>query len=174
MIVFFCVGVVLQANVMSKHIIIKLSARNIKSNNFMTSAQIIAVALTFFSLALITTLRDDLIQSWQSKVPDNAPNVFVINLSGSDSSNFMTNLDELKIKHSPMYPVVRGRLSEINNVAINDYIDIEAGRYDNSLQRDLALTWTHELPNYTKIVSGKWHPSGDNNTVSIEQGIAEN
>ena len=162
-------------DIFSKYTKIKLSVRNLKSNSFMTYVQIIAVALTFFSLALITTLRDDLIQSWQSKVPDNAPNVFVINLSSNHSSRFITNLDQLNINHSPMYPIIRGRLSKVNNTEIDDYINFEVGRYDNSVQRDLSLTWSNVLPDHNTIHSGKWPTSRNmKNTVSIEQGIAEN
>ncbi len=54
----------------------RLAARMLGANQRMVSLQIIAIAITFFSLALIQTLRDDLVSSWQSKVPENAPNFF--------------------------------------------------------------------------------------------------
>ncbi|MFK7793984.1 MAG: ABC transporter permease [Gammaproteobacteria bacterium] len=159
----------------SRQTSIKLAARSLNANRRMVSVQIIAVALTFFSLALISTIRDDLIVSWQSKVPDNAPNIFAINLFEKDTSQFSGYLNDKNIEHSPLYPIVRGRLSAVNDIAIRDYANKESSRYDESLERDLALTWSEQLPNTNEIIQGKWHKLEElTNTVSVELGIAEN
>jgi putative ABC transport system permease protein len=153
----------------------RLAARSLNANRLMVSVQVVAVALTFFSLALIGTIRDDLVDSWQSRVPENAPNVFAINLAERDSVNFMKFIDDNKIEHSPLYPITRGRLSAVNGIAIRDYANKETGRYDNALDRDLALTWGDALPKDNKVIAGNWHQSGRlGNAVSIEQDIAEN
>ncbi|MEM8845328.1 MAG: FtsX-like permease family protein, partial [Pseudomonadota bacterium] len=165
----------LQRLTQTKNTSTRLAIRNIKANHMMVSLQVIAVALTFFSLALVGTIRDDLIISWQSKVPENAPNVFVINLTESDSQRFVSYLNENDIIHNPMYPIVRGRLSEVNGINIDDYANKDTGRYDNSLQRDLALTWNDDLPKDNKIIQGEWGQILDtNNTVSVEQDLADN
>ncbi|GEM_PF-1743451 len=154
---------------------IKLAARNLNANRTMVAIQVLAVAITFFSLALISTIRDDLIISWQSKVPENAPNVFAINLFEKDTGRFIDMLNKNNINHSPMYPIIRGRMSAVNNIAIGDYASKESGRYDESLSRNLALTWGSELPENNEILLGKWHETDNQpNSVSIEQGIAEN
>jgi putative ABC transport system permease protein len=156
---------------------IKLTARRIKSNQRLVVVQVIAIALTFFSLALLSTVRDDLVSSWQSKVPENAPNIFAINIFEKDKPEFLLSLDEFKIDHSPLYPIVRGRLSAVNNVLIQQYASQESERHEESLTRDLALTWNLVLPKDNEIIEGEWHTSkfiDQANTVSIEQGIAEN
>ena len=156
---------------------IKLTARRIKANRRLVVVQVIAIALTFFSLALLSTVRDDLIASWQSKVPENAPNIFAINLFDKDKPAFLEALVNYKIDHSPLYPIVRGRLSAVNDVAIHEYASKESERQDESLDRDLALTWNLQLPKDNKIIQGEWHKSqasDQGNAVSIEQGIAEN
>ena len=152
----------------------RLAARSLNANSLMVSVQVIAVALTFFSLALIGTIRDDLVNSWQSRVPEDAPNVFAINLTERDAEKFSEFLVDNRINHSPLYPISRGRLSAVNGVAIRDYANRETGRYDNSLDRDLALTWSQTMPDDNRIVSGQWHPANDPNTVSVEQKLAEN
>ncbi len=153
----------------------KLASRNLNANHNMVAIQVIAVALTFFALALVSTIRDDLLISWQSKVPDNAPNVFAINLFENDQAKLLGLLQSNEIAHSPFYPIVRGRLSAVNNIAIREYTNNQSGRYDESLERDLALTWSEQLPADNKILSGVWHASNtDLYSVSIEQGIAEN
>ena len=159
----------------SKNTSIKLAARSLNANRHMVTVQVIAVALTFFSLALISTIRDDLIVSWQSKVPDNAPNIFAINIFKKDTAQLLKYLNDKGIEHSPLYPIVRGRLSAVNDIAISDYANKESDRYDESLERDLALTWSDQLPNNNKIMQGSWHEINNHgSSVSIEQGIAEN
>ena len=46
----------------------RLAARMLGANQRMVSLQIIAIAITFFSLALIQTLRDDLVSCWHTHV----------------------------------------------------------------------------------------------------------
>ncbi len=154
---------------------LKLAARSLKANRYMVTIQIIAVALTFFSLALIGTVRDDLITSWQAKVPPDAPNIFAINLFEKDSDLFIDSLKDRNIIHSPLYPITRGRLSAVNDININQYANEASNRYDESLERDLALTWSETLPQDNRIIKGNWHSGNQQvNEVSIEQGIAEN
>ena len=155
----------------------RLGARMLGANRRMVSLQIIAIAITFFSLALIQTLRDDLVSSWQSKVPENAPNFFAINLFVEDKPVFLAELQKNNITHSPLYPIVRGRLSAINGEPVRKYVSKEKVRKDESLNRDLALSWGLELPPDNKIISGKWHELEDSPeqiTVSVEEGVAEN
>ena len=155
----------------------RLGARMLGANRRMASVQIIAIAITFFSLALIQTLRDDLVSSWQSKVPENAPNFFAINLFAEDQSNFLAELQQNNISHSPLYPIVRGRLSAINGEPVREYVSKEKVKKDESLNRDLSLSWGLELPPDNKIISGQWHNPDDppeQITVSVEEGVAEN
>ncbi len=155
----------------------RLGARMLGANRRMVSLQIIAIAITFFSLALIQTLRDDLVSSWQSKVPENAPNFFAINLFVEDKLTFLAELKRNNISHSPLYPIVRGRLSAINGEPVREYVSKEKVKKDESLNRDLALSWGLELPPDNKIISGQWHNPEDppeQITVSVEEGVAEN
>ena len=155
----------------------RLGARMLGANRRMVSLQIIAIAITFFSLALIQTLRDDLVSSWQSKVPENAPNFFAINLFAEDKPTFLAELKQNNISHSPLYPIVRGRLSAINGEPVREYVSKEKVKKDESLNRDLALSWGLELPPDNKIISGQWHKPEDppeQITVSVEEGVAEN
>ncbi len=165
----------------SKKVTTKLTARSLKANRRMVVVQVVAIATTFFSLALISTIRDDLVASWQSKVPDNAPNIFVINLFENEKQSFLDKVKEQGLTHSPLYPVVRGRLSAINGQPIREYASKETERQDESLGRDLALTWNIQLPKDNKIIQGDWHSEHliqerqeIEATVSVEEGLAEN
>ena len=161
----------------SAKITAKLTARNLNANRNMVAVQVVAIAITFFSLALITTIRDDLVASWQSKVPDNAPNIFALNIFEEEKEQFLDILNNKGLMHSPLYPVVRGRLSAVNDQPIRQYASKESDRQDESLSRDLALTWNIKLPKDNKIVQGEWHGNKQNQnmaSVSVEQGLAKN
>jgi putative ABC transport system permease protein len=164
----------------SKNVSTKLTARSLQANRKMVIVQVVAIAITFFSLALISTIRDDLVASWQSKVPNNAPNIFAINLFENEKQSFLDQIESQGLEHSPLYPVVRGRLSAINDQPIREYASKETERQDESLGRDLALTWNMQIPKDNKIIEGNWHASLDSKkrdgtaTVSVEEGLAEN
>ncbi|MFK7815989.1 MAG: ABC transporter permease [Gammaproteobacteria bacterium] len=161
----------------SKGVSTKLTARSLQANRRMVIVQVVAISITFFSLALISTIRDDLVASWQSKVPDNAPNIFVINLFENEKKSFLDKVKGQGLEHSPLYPVVRGRLSAINDLPIREYASKETERQDESLGRDLALTWNMQLPKDNEIIRGNWHAvdqAKNTATVSVEEGLAEN
>lgn len=66
------------------------------------------------------------------------------------------------------YPVVLARLTAINDHNAKVWADArDAG--NNTVRRELNLTWHSELPKDNVIVEGSWPPVG--NGVSIDQGL---
>lgn len=154
----------------------KLAARMLSANKRMANIQIIAIGVTIFCLALIYTLRDDMLSAWQSKVPEEAPNFFVINLFEQNKKSFIDELNQLGLASSELYPIVRGRLTTINNRPVREVVSKESRRGDNILNRDLALTSAVSLPKDNAITQGKWHQNSSPlayNTISIESELAE-
>lgn len=154
----------------------KLAARMLAANKRMANIQVIAIGVTIFCLALIYTLRDDMLSAWQSKVPADAPNFFVINLFEQDKDSFLAELQQLGLSSSGLYPIVRGRLSTINKRPVREVVSKESRRGDNILNRDLALTSAHDLPAENTIIQGNWHQTSNPqsiNTISIESELAE-
>ena len=154
----------------------RLAARNIAANKHMTSSQTIAVGITVFCLALIYTLRDDMLSSWQSKVPHDAPNFFVVNLFEKDKSRFQDELNRLGITRSDLYPIVRGRLTTINDQPVREVVSKESRGGDNVFNRDLALTSTFQMPDENFIQKGSWHQQSNPlpyRSISIESQLAE-
>ncbi len=159
-----------------RHLNLRLSLRMLCANRNLVGLQMTAMALGMFALTLVYTLRDDLLRSWQSKIPENASNFFAINLFPEDRERFMRTLRENGIVHSPLYPIVRGRLSGINEIPVRDYVNRGLGRHHEGLDRDLSLTWGTELPFENAIVEGEWHGTGrfaSDPVVSVEQEVAE-
>lgn len=137
-----------------------------------TLVQIVGFSLTFTALTLVTTLREDLIDDWMAHLPANTPNYFVINLFDHDLSNFEATVQKTAPQDINLYPVVRGRLTHING---EDALKIAArdSRAEGSINRDLALTFTKNLPSDNQITHGIWNPDESSDDLSIEEGLAK-
>jgi len=120
--------------------------------------QIMAFALILLSMALIILLRSELLDNWQAQLPEHAPNHFAINILPDQQADFSSTLSAISSNVAPLYPVILGRLTQINGQAASELIDPEA-RVTRTLQRDLNLTWTDQLPKDNLVVTGDWWPS---------------
>jgi putative ABC transport system permease protein len=116
-------------------------------------------------------LRTDWIQSWQASTPKDAPNRFVINVMPEQTQDFLSALNDAGVKERDWYPMIRGRLSQINgkNVSQDDYTDDQARRM---VDRDFNLSFSETLPSYDTITQGQW-VSGDTHALSLEEGLAK-
>ncbi len=141
--------------------------------------QIMAFALILLSMALIVLLRSELLDNWQAQLPEQAPNHFAINILPAQQADFSATLNRISSNTAPLYPVILGRLTKINEQAATDLIDPEA-RVMRTLQRDLNLTWTVQLPKDNEVVAGHWWssnsavaPSDAPYQVSVENDLAK-
>ncbi|MPV85701.1 ABC transporter permease [Ostreibacterium oceani] len=147
--------------------------RHFLRRNWTTSAQTIAFGLTIMALMLIFSIRTNLINTWQTSVPLDAPNHFVINLQKDDKAAYIEFLHKLAIKETPAFPVVRGRLTQINAQPVNEVVSQENQDHE-SIRRELNLTWATELPADNRITQGSWwHKDEAQPLVSVEADIAK-
>lgn len=133
--------------------------------------QITALGIAIMALLMILLLRQDLLSAWQGNVPINAPNRFMINVQENQKQGIDQLLIDAGVGKPEFYPMVRGRLLDINEQAItpNGYQDENARRL---VDREFNLSYTNELPSGNRILSGKWI-EGDTPQISIETGIAK-
>ena len=143
--------------------------------------QLLAFSVTFFAMAMIAMVRGDLLATWQAQLPDDTPNYFAINIQPGDRDDFIRALEANADDRTALYPMVRGRLAAINGEPAREAVPAES-RGDNSLRRELNLTWQAELPEGNRIVAGEWFDGlgevdaeSHANTVpiSVEDGLAE-
>lgn len=135
-------------------------------------SQILAFSITLVAMILSFSIRSDLIDNWQAQLPDKAPNHFALNIFPGQKPSFQQDLENQNITDSRFYPVVRGRLVEINGTPVQQIVSKES-RGERATHRDLSLTWSKVLPEDNVITRGKWWNSDRLNLVSIEQKLAE-
>ena len=122
--------------------------------------QIVAFGLGIMVLLLLSTVRSDLLDDWQSSLPDDAPNYFVINVQSDQVANITAYFDEMGVNKTKMYPMVRARLVEINGrkVSTSDYESERAKRF---VTREFNLSWAREMQPDNEVVMGQWWQQQD-------------
>ncbi|WP_445158235.1 ABC transporter permease [Halomonas sp. E14] len=172
---------------------LRLGGRQLARRRSASLGQLLAFAVTFFAMAMIALVRGDLLATWQDQLPDDTPNYFAINIQPAERTDFMAVLDAAADDRTALYPMVRGRLTAINDQPPREVVPPES-RGDNSLRRELNLTWQAELPEGNRVVAGQWFAAPDQGPVdaqaqpgwvgevaaeaalapiSVEQGLAE-
>ena len=143
-------------------------SRNRQSN----IVQILAFSMTLLAIILSFTVRSDLINDWQKQLPDQAPNHFALNVFADQKEKLAEELKQQGIQISRFYPVVRGRLVEINATPVQQVVTKES-QGERAIHRDLSLTWSTVAPKDNKIVAGRWQTKRKPGLVSIEQKLAK-
>jgi len=141
-------------------------------NSQTSVSQILAFSITLVAMILSFTVRTDLVDNWQSQLPDNAPNHFALNIFPAQKDAFQQELLEQQVNGSRFYPIIRGRLVEINNTPVQKVVSKDS-QGERATHRELSLTWTAQLPEENKITEGKWWTGEQKGLVSVEQKLAE-
>ncbi|WP_353433253.1 FtsX-like permease family protein [Polynucleobacter sp. MWH-UH23A] len=133
--------------------------------------QITALGIAIMAILLIFLLRQDLLNAWRGNIPQNAPNRFMINVQGDQKLSLAKLIESSGAPKPDFYPMVRGRLIQINGVDISpaSYLDENAKRL---VDREFNLSYTDQLPEGNRILSGQWIV-GNQPQISIESGIAK-
>ncbi|MBT8134994.1 MAG: FtsX-like permease family protein, partial [Gammaproteobacteria bacterium] len=136
--------------------------------------QIVAFGLGIMVLLLLSTVRSDLLDNWQSSLPDDAPNYFVINVQSDQVEKIMENFDEMGVVKTKLYPMVRARLVEVNGRKISTS-DYESERAKRFVTREFNLSWAEEMQPGNELVMGQWWRQQDHNKplISFETKLAQ-
>lgn len=147
---------------------LKLALSRINRSSVASGIQFGALALSLMLISIIWLVRSDLLSDWQQTLPKDAPNVFAINIAPYEKDRYLQHLDKQKLVRSEAYPIIRGRLSDINGVAAKEYADGEDS--SDSLRRELNFTWADHLPEANEVLAGQWGATG---SVSVESDVAQ-
>ncbi len=143
---------------------LRLAVNRLLRQPWSTLSQLAAFSLSFMLLALLLVLRGDLLDRWQQQLPPESPNYFLINIAPEQVQPVKTFLAEHQVIPEAFYPIVRARLTQINGQTTE-------GNKDESLNRELNLTWQEKQPDHNPIVAGTWPPKAGE--VSIEEGLSK-
>jgi putative ABC transport system permease protein len=134
--------------------------------------QIVALALGFMALLLLTVTRNDLLDAWRRAVPPEAPNRFVVNIQPEQLAGVRRAFAEHAVG-AEFAPMVRGRLARVNGAEVGpaSYEDERARRL---IDREFNLSYRMDLPQGNTVSAGRWFSAADagQGMASVEDGLA--
>ncbi|WP_018151706.1 ABC transporter permease [Leeia oryzae] len=153
-------------------IAIRLAMTPFLRQPFVTGLQVGAISLGLFAMLLIGLTATRLMQSWEGKIPDRAPNRFVLNLQQDQLRAFDLAFRHAKLEAPVVYPMIRGRLMWINQLPVREknYADLQTRRLAT---REFNLSWMQAAPIGNQVIAGKAFDADTRQAWSVEQGLAE-
>lgn len=147
-----------------------LATRQVGARPGFAVLQVSALAVGLLALVLLVLLRTDLISSWREATPPDAPDRFVINIQPDQGEAFRRTLAAAGVSRYDWYPMIRGRLIEINGqpVGADDFADDRAQRM---VEREFNLSHDAQLPAHNRVSAGRWLPD-EADGLSVEDGLA--
>ncbi|UDQ81316.1 ABC transporter permease [Erwinia rhapontici] len=156
-------GLLLLRRLTLRNLAFRLAVNRLLRQPWTTLSQLAAFSLSFMLLALLLVMRGDLLDRWQQQLPPGSPNYFLLNITEPQVPQVQAFLQQHQVKAETFYPVARVRLTGINQQPADP-------AQDESLNRELNLTWLKDLPDHNPMTAGSWPPK--NGEVSIEQELA--
>lgn len=154
--------------------VIRLGLMGLKRHPALTVAQVVGVSMGLMAVLLLAFVRNDLLKTWQTSLPADAPNRFVINIQADQMPGINALLSAQGIDHAEILPMVRARLMAVNAKPMNvaDYEDERAKRL---AEREFNLSWAANMQSDNELVAGQWWRAEDAGKalLSLEQGLAD-
>lgn len=144
----------------------RLALGSIQRRKSASVVQVVVFATAVMLLVTLTIVRTSLIDEWQVKVPEKAPNHFLVNVPPQATEDLTQLLAENDLNQEQLYPMVRGRLTQINGEE----------KAEEGIEREVNLTWSDKLGPDNAIVDGQWWDEWtrtDLPGVSVEVEVAE-
>lgn len=151
----------------------RLGIANLVRRGNGSAVQAAAFGIGMMAMLLLYVVRGDLLESWQSALPTDAPNRFVINIQPDQAAALRDFFKRHGVADAPLFPMVRGRLVAIEGKAVDarDYAGDE--RAQRLVEREFNLSWAAALPADNRLVAGQWWGQGAVPQFSVEEGIAK-
>ena len=139
-------------------------------------AQISSLGLGLMVLLLLTFVRTDLLVRWKQSLPPDAPNRFIINVQPEQVEAVTRYLRESGVSKPILYPMIRGRLVELNGRAVtgSDFRG-EGDRAQRLAEREFNLSFAAVLRDDNRVTQGRiWPAEGPARPeLSVEEKFAQ-
>ncbi|MBI1194873.1 MAG: FtsX-like permease family protein [Gammaproteobacteria bacterium] len=153
---------------------LRLAMASLQRHPLRNALQVVMFALAIMLLLILIFVRTSLLKDWQRQLPPGTPNHFLVNILPEQIADVRAWLGEQRIAETDFYPMVRGRLTEINGTSIEERMKREQ-RHNEVQDRALNLTWSGDLPADNSIRDGSWWKAGTQTSppeVSVETHLA--
>ncbi len=136
----------------------KMLAFELSRRKLFNSMQIVAITVAVALSLVAYSASTNLVGSWQSSLPDDAPNNLLFNIYDGEKESLIDFLKLNEIVVEPLFPVTSARFQRLNS--------------KKEIDRTFNFTWMNELPEGNEVIAGKWFEN-KNNGISISSEISE-
>jgi putative ABC transport system permease protein len=133
-------------------------------------SQVTALALGLCALLVMAFVQGELVHQWQSQIPADAPDRFIINIQPDQAAAVADRLRAQGVSDVHLYPMIRGRLVSLNGRPM-DTSRLDGERARALVEREFNLSYASQAPGHNRIVEGRWL-APESEELSIEEGIA--
>ncbi|WP_101757523.1 ABC transporter permease [Oceanicoccus sp. KOV_DT_Chl] len=151
----------------------RLALASMRRRGLQNAAQVVIFSLAIMLLLMLGLVRTSLIEEWQVQLPEGTPNHFLINVATDEVDALAQLLQGESLVSEPIYPMVRGRVIKVNEIDVSEQIANTDPSLANSMDREMNLTWSDQLPSDNVLLQGQWWgPGSQESQVSIESRLA--
>ncbi|GHD28908.1 hypothetical protein GCM10007053_08770 [Halioglobus pacificus] len=155
---------------MSAGSIWRLALAGLQRRGTANALQVVIFAMAIMLLLVLVLVRTSLIDEWQTQLPPDTPNHFMLNIAPEEVQAVDQVLRTENINSEALYPMIRGRIMSVNADELPKTSDQEEGRR----QREVNFTWSDTLPSGNELLDGQWWaPESTEALVSLEREFAE-
>lgn len=130
----------------------RIAIGNMQRHREQTLIQLVVFATALMLVLVLVIVRTSMLKEWQMQMPERMPNHFLVNMAPQDVEPIQKAIDTRRYEREQLYPMVRGRLLEINGEPPSDEQRAAAGVF----HREANLTWTDILGEDNRVVEGLW------------------
>ena len=143
---------------------ISLAWSELHRRKYTNSLQVLSFTMAIGLSLIAFSARTDLTSTWESTLPPNSPNNFLINITKSELNSIYSFLEENEIEKRPFYPITNSIIIKLPGSAQGD---------PSPIDRNFNLTWSSELPENNKVILGEWFEGKSSDGLSISNEIAQ-
>lgn len=148
----------------------RLALAGLQRRGNANAMQVVIFAMAIMLLLVLVLVRTSLIDEWQTQLPEDTPNHFMLNIAAPQVEAVDQMLRRQHIPSEPLFPMIRGRMMSINEEQLQSTDDKSEARR----QRESNFTWSESLPSGNELVAGQWWEAGTRDAVvSVESEYAE-
>ena len=146
---------------------------NLRRHAGSNTVQVLSLSLGLTAVLMLSFTLNDLIATWEKKLPPDAPNRFLVNIQPAQIDPITAMFREAGIAAPAIYPMVRGRYLEHNGQPLN--IEALEERERRAVEREFNLSYMEKPQPYNSVVEGRWFSSEDlrKGAFSVEEGMAK-
>nr|XP_061811802.1 uncharacterized ABC transporter permease YbbP-like [Nerophis lumbriciformis] len=133
--------------------------------------QLAGLGLGLLAILLLSVVQRDLLQGWQTSLPPDTPNFFLINIQPEQVDSTAQYFAEQGIVSAGVFPMAVARLAAINGRP-PQLTDFDSPRAESRIRGNVNVSWSQALPPANRLLEGRWW-SGEGAEISLAESWAQ-